>query len=238
MVYTTWENTIHDGSQLQEGEDVELRREDPLYQQIYRILRQQIVYGHFKAGESLSESRIAQSFNVSRTPVREALQKLASERLVVLRGFELTVVNPTHEEFVELYACRTALEQVVAEKSAELAVPADIANMHEALAEARTAIDKGDHARVFKANTQFHDHMVASTRMPLLAELLDSIRGQILIARRHVLAESIEIENGIFQEHMDLMRAIEAHQPTNAKMLMARHMQDDLERGLKNFPSK
>ena len=221
----------------EKGEDMELRREVPLYQQIYQILREQIVYGQFKAGESLSESRIAQSLSVSRTPVREALRKLSSERLVVLHGFELTVANPTHEEYIELYACRSALEQVVAEKAALQATSVDIEKMREALIEAKDAIDERDHDRVFKANTRFHDSMVASTRMTMLAELLDTIRGQILIARRHVLAESIEVENGILQEHRDLLHAIEVHQSGEAKVLMEQHMQADLKRGLKNSPS-
>lgn len=217
---------------------MELKRSDPLYQQIYRILRQQIIDGEFQAGEALSESRIAQSLNVSRTPVREALRQLASERLVVLRGFELTVANPTEQELSELYACRAALEQVVAETAAQQASHLDLENMQTALDEAELAITRRDHAQVFAANTQFHDHMVASSKMPLLAELLDTIRGPILIARRHVLNSSIEIENEILQEHKMLFQAILARDGEAAKTKMANHMQNDLRRGLQNFKAK
>lgn len=217
---------------------MELKRADPLYQQIYRILRQQIIDGEFQAGESLSESRIAQSLDVSRTPVREALRQLASERLVVLRGFELTVANPTEQELSELYTCRAALEQVVAEAAVKQVDDVGLKNMQRSLEEAEQAIARRDHAQVFTANTQFHDHMVASSNMPLLAELLDTIRGPILIARRHVLNSSIEIENQILQEHKTLFEAITARDGEAAKIRMANHMQNDLLRGLQNFKSK
>lgn len=214
---------------------MQLQRATPLYQQIYHLLRQQILQGHYEPGENLLESRIAQALSVSRTPVREALRQLEREGLVIAHDSELVVANPTNEEFLELYLCRSALERVVAERSARLSTPADIAEMSAALDEAEQRIQQEDHAGVIAANTRFHDAMVASARMSCLRLLMDTIRGPILVARRKVLADSTAMERVVYQEHRVLLNAISEHDVEGAQAQMDLHMRHDMERGTANF---
>jgi GntR family transcriptional regulator, rspAB operon transcriptional repressor len=213
------------------------QRAEPLYQQVYRILRQQIIQGEFAPGEILLESRLAELLSVSRTPVREALRQLVSERLIVARGSELSVADPSRQEFTDLCTCRAALEKIVVERAARLASAEDIEQMEAALNDANEAIVGNEHTRVFEANTKFHDHMVRASQMPLLSDLLENLRGPILIARRHILANSPEIEKVILQEHIGLLDAIRDRNVELAQELMKKHMQNDLDRGLSNFQS-
>jgi DNA-binding GntR family transcriptional regulator len=213
---------------------VELQRSAPLYQQVYQILRRQILQGEYTAGGIVQESRTAEMLRVSRTPVREALRQLEREGLLVTQGSERVVANPTKEEFIDLYTCRAALEGIVAERSALLADPSDIDFMAGAIEEARAAIPAGDHAGVLSANTRFHDRMVESARMKPLRQLMDTIRGQILVARRRLLTNA-EVEAAICDEHEEILDAIRRKDVRAAQERMERHMKNDIERGVASF---
>jgi DNA-binding GntR family transcriptional regulator len=212
-----------------------LQRSAPLYQQVYELLRRKILSGEYAPGESVQENRTAEMLRVSRTPVREALRQLEQEGLLVAQGSERAVRNPTREEFVGLYTCRAALERLVAERSARCATRQEMEAMASALEEARAASVAGDPSGVIAANTRFHDWMVESARMPPLRQLMDTIRGPILIARRRVLSYSTETQTGIYEEHLALLDAIRRRDARAAQELMETHMNNDIERGHEIF---
>jgi DNA-binding GntR family transcriptional regulator len=214
---------------------MELQRPAPLYRQVYELLRQKILRGEYAPGENVRESHAAEMLCVSRTPVREALRQLEKEGLLVAHGSERVVTNPTREEFVDLYTCRAALERLVAERSARFATRSDIEVMAAAIEEARAASTAGDHAGVISANTRFHDRMVESARMPPLRQLMDTIRGPILVARHHVLSDSTASENAICDEHSAILDAIRQGDAWTVQERMELHMNNDIQRGLANF---
>jgi DNA-binding GntR family transcriptional regulator len=172
---------------------------------------------------------MAEMLRVSRTPVREALLQLEREGLLIAQGFERAVTNPTREEFVDLYICRAALERIVAERAARLATRSEIEVMAAAIEEARVASAAGDHAGVLTANTRFHDQMIESARMPPLSQLMNTIRGQILVVRRHLLSDAA-VEAAICDEHTTLLEAIQEGNAVEAQRRMERHMDNDIQR--------
>lgn len=206
-----------------------LQRPAPLYRQVYELLRRKILDGEFAPGESVLESRMAEMLRVSRTPVREALLQLEREGLLIAQGFERAVTNPTREEFVDLYICRAALERIVAERAARLATLPEIEVMAAAIDEARVASVAGDHAGVLTANTRFHDQMIESARMPPLSQLMNTIRGQILVVRRHLLSDAA-VEAAICDEHGALLEAIQEGNAVEAQRRMELHMNNDIQR--------
>lgn len=215
---------------------MELERPLPLYERVYQLLRQQIVQGVYRPGERVQESHTAKALRVSRTPVREALRVLEKEGLLITHGVEHIVVNPTREQYVDLYTCRMALERIVAERSANSASQSDIDAMEAALKDAKSASEAGDHAGVVAANTRFHDRMIESARMPPLQQLMYTIRGQILVARGHVLSDP-DVEAAIWKEHCKLLQAIREGNAPKAQEIMEFHMKNDVERGSRHFAS-
>lgn len=215
----------------------ELQRPAPLYRQVYRLLRRQILEGKYAPGEVLQESRMAETLQVSRTPVREALRQLEREGLLVPHGSEKAVTNPGKDEFVDLYTCRAALEKLVAERAAKYAGEEDIRFMERAVKEARKATEDEDHSGVLAANTSFHDRMVESARMPTLEHLMDTIRGQILVARRRLLTNT-EFERAICDEHAEILEAIKRGDVEAAQENMELHMNNDIKRGIVNFEER
>jgi GntR family transcriptional regulator, rspAB operon transcriptional repressor len=211
-----------------------LQRSAPLYQQVYELLRRKILAGEYAPGESLHESRTAEMLQVSRTPVREALRQLEQDGLLVGQGPERKVRNLTRDEFVELYTCRIALERLVADRAASLATKEEIQEMAAAVKEARAAVAAGDHAGVLSANTRFHDRMVESARMRPLRQLMGTIRGPILVARRRLLTDP-EVEAAICDEHEKILDAIRRKDIRVAQERMEWHMKNDIERGITSF---
>lgn len=185
----------------------------------------------------MHESRMAKVLQVSRTPVREALRQLEREGLLVPHGSEKAVTNPGKEEFVDLYTCRAALERLVAERAAKFADGEDVRFMENTIKEARGATEAGDHAGVLAANTDFHDRMVESARMPTLEHLMDTIRGQILVARRRLLTNEA-FERAICDEHDTILEAIKKGDVRAAQENMELHMNNDIERGVINFEER
>ncbi|HSK99879.1 MAG TPA: GntR family transcriptional regulator [Rubrobacteraceae bacterium] len=211
-----------------------LQRSAPLYQQVYELLRRKILEGEYAPGEGLHESRTAEMLRVSRTPVREALRQLEQDGLLVAHGPERVVRNLRREEFVELYTCRMALERLVADRAAGLATEEEIQEMASAVKEARAAVAAGDHAGVLSANTRFHDRMVESARMRPLRQLMGTIRGPILVARRRLLTDP-EVEAAICDEHEKILDAIRRKDIRVAQERMEWHMKNDIERGIASF---
>lgn len=214
---------------------MEIQKALPLYQQAYRLIRAKILAGELEPGQSLLESHAAQMLNISRTPVREALRQLEREGLVVGNASDRVVASPTEEEFLNLYTCRGALERIVAERASLLATEEDFQAMSGSIEEAEARAEEGDHDGVLTANTHFHDRMVQGARMPQLSALMDTIRGQILLARRYVLSDSTAAEKAICEEHRALLAALRNRKAERAKTLMQAHMQGDIERGTQRF---
>ncbi|MEM6449993.1 MAG: GntR family transcriptional regulator [Cyanobacteria bacterium P01_D01_bin.105] len=89
-----------------------IKRRKSLYEQVYSALRNGILTGEFAPGSRLIETQLTDWFNVSRTPLREALRQLQKDGLVTAdtSGLQVTTISAT--EAVELYDCRLALEKL------------------------------------------------------------------------------------------------------------------------------
>lgn len=214
---------------------MKIQKAEPLYQQVYRLVRGQILGGELRSGDSLQESHIAQALGVSRTPVREALRQLEHEGLAVGDAAARVVASPTEEELMDLYTCRMALERIVAERAALSADEEDVRVMSDAIEAALAAAEEEDHEGVLAANTRFHDRMVESARMAPLQAMMETIRAQILVARRHVLHDSADAAEDMCEEHAGILRTIRERDAARAVTLMDAHMRGDLARSAERF---
>jgi GntR family transcriptional regulator, rspAB operon transcriptional repressor len=82
---------------------------------------------------------------------------------------------------------------------------------------------------VLTANTRFHDQMIESARIPPLSRLMNTIRGQILVVRRHLLSDAA-VEVAICDEHTTLLEAIQEGNAAEAQRRMELHMNNDIQR--------
>lgn len=94
-------------------EHLPLEKAEPYYEQIDQIIKKLIFQGVYKPGEHIYDAKLAKEFNVSRSPVREAVRAIEKEGLFVLNSKQqLVVYKPSLEDVKEIYLCRGGLESL------------------------------------------------------------------------------------------------------------------------------
>lgn len=139
-----------------------LERPDSLGERVYATLREHLRAGRIAAGQPLAEGALAEQLGVSRTPVREALTRLASEGLVVADGRSFTVPTLTGDDIEDIYALRYLLEPE-ALRLAAIARPDRkmLAPLRSALDDMAAAHEAGDGAAFMEANYRYRDAWTA-----------------------------------------------------------------------------
>jgi DNA-binding GntR family transcriptional regulator len=145
-----------------------------LVDQVYRALRDMILTGQLPARRELRQELLARKLGISRTPLREALNRLASEGLVEFRPHRSAVVTEFPQRDIEAdYQARRIVEPAAARLAAERCDPATIATLEGALRAAKEAEDDVD--RQFEANRAFHRALVAGAGNPHLVRFSDEL---------------------------------------------------------------
>ena len=190
---------------------------------VYDILRRQIVTGELRPNQPLIEVDLAEGLGVSRTPVRESLQRLAYAGLVVPRKRGWAVREFTSDEIRQNAEVRIALEGYAANLAATRGSPADIAAI-AAIHEQRLALRSLDEELRVQSNRDFHDSIMQAAHN---ARLTDAIfhSGQFYfnapIARRTV---GDELAQGN-ADHALIVEAILRHDGAAAEQAMRAHIQ-------------
>lgn len=198
----------------------------PAYQQI----RTAIIEGRYEPGMRLVEQRIAEEFDLSRTPVREALRTLEAEGLVRIepnRGATVRTVEV--DDVVDLYALRARLEGYAAELAAQRHEPEDLDEIDagiEAFGEglAKGPADPLERARVLDAaNARIHLGIAIASRHRHLQQMLLRTVDVSLVFRAF-RAFSAEQERQSHEFHQMIRGAIAAREPGRAGALMVEHI--------------
>ena len=146
-------------------------------QQVAERLREDVLSGRLAAGERLSQERLAEQFQVSRVPIRDALRELQAEGLVVVNGRHGTsVATLSGPDLEELYEIRLALEPVVARLATPHLRPEDVAAMREHLDFMRGSGDLSP--EWFSAHAAFHHALNVRSGRARMCQMVDSLRGQ------------------------------------------------------------
>jgi len=162
-----------------------VERAPALADQVYAALRAQLRSGAIAAGLPLQEVQLAQKLGVSRTPVREALTRLASEGLLVLAGRSFAVPALTIDDAEDIYEVRFLLETAAMRRIAARCVDDPVrAPIEEALAAATRANKTGDVRGFREAHARFRAACLALVPNPRLVPVLeqDGDRSQDLRA--------------------------------------------------------
>lgn len=167
------------------------RKGRPLLQKLTRseelrlVLADEIVRGILAPGVALDESQLAQRFNVSRTPVREALRQLAASGLIASRAHRGAVVaRPSTQQLHDMFETMAELEAVCAGLAAERMSAVDrqgLENLHEQL---RQLSHLGDPQRFHEMNEKFHDAIYAGAHNAYIADLTLATRVRVQPFRR------------------------------------------------------
>ena len=150
----------------------------------YDLLLEAIDQGEFRPGDRLVESELAERFGVSRTPIREALQRLETQCVVARDGRSLVVSSLDHDQLGELYVVRAELEGLAARLAAQHAAPEEIAVLWEMVASDRALVAEPD--RLARANRRFHRQIHLASHNRYLIQQLEMVHRSMALRRHHL----------------------------------------------------
>ncbi len=199
------------------------KRDGLLSDVAYRTLRDAIMQGLLDEGARLTDRRIAESLKLSRTPVREALQRLESEGFVrSVPRIGLVVAEVTPQDIEDVYVIRIALEGVAARLAAQHASTADITLLRQINEHLADATRKRDLPALQSLNKQFHEAIYEAARNPRLATLLNTLHDMVQRLKRSTLSVPERADEAL-KEHEMVIGAIQARDPERAESLAREH---------------
>lgn len=154
----------------------------------YALILEAIDSGTYRPGDRLVESDLADQFGMSRTPIREALQRLETQSLLARDGRSLIVASLDHNQMAELYAVRAELEGLAAKLAAKHASEEEKSVLQEMVDQDRLIID--DPNALSRANRRFHKQIHLASHNRFLVQQLDLLhRSMALMATTSLAVE-------------------------------------------------
>lgn len=195
----------------------------PLSEQVYRNLVDSIANGSIPPGTELKEQHLAKQMNVSATPVREAIRRLASDGLVDIIPYHGAVVRALdQQEISDAYACREALEHLAVAECIHNLDEQDIQNLYDLIERYRQASDSTD---IFTASQQFDSYLYSLAGNQILRNLLDMLKG-IISRDRKYSSSNVERRHAIYEEHKLIIQALEARDVAAAQQAISTHIRN------------
>jgi DNA-binding GntR family transcriptional regulator len=201
----------------------------PLHREVTDRLRALIVQGELAPGERLNERVLAERFNISRTPLREAIKLLSLEGLVRLlpnRGAEVTRLTPSDVE--DLFQVMGALEALAGELACARATDEDIAeirSMHERMFE---HFKSGDRAQYFSLNQRIHRKIVECARNEELSAMYGNLTHRVYRAR-YMANFSTTRWGQAMEEHDEILAALSQRDSRRLNAILKAHLANKLD---------
>ncbi|MGR3616384.1 MAG: GntR family transcriptional regulator [Paracoccaceae bacterium] len=187
----------------------------------YALILEAIDVGVYKPGDRLVESDLAERFGVSRTPIREALQRLETQSLLERDGRSLIVASLDHNQMAELYMVRRELEGLAAGLAAQHATDEEIRVLKDMVDADNALVD--DPVALSRANRRFHEQIHLASHNRYLVQQLDLVHRTMALMATTSLA--VEGRGEIAQsEHAAIVTAIEARDPEAAAVALKEHI--------------
>ena len=191
-----------------------------------RALREIILNAEIPVGAPLRQDDLARQLGVSRTPLREALQRLEAEGLVRLDIHKGAVVaKPSIAQVSDIFELQEVLETIAGRGAIERTTDTDIEAIRSLLAK-HAVIDEP--AEWGRANTEFHTRLYSISGKPLLVEMIGLLRNRSGLYV-HMLARSPEGRRRADQEHQQMLEALTAGDADGLETLIRHHLRTTLE---------
>lgn len=201
----------------------------PLAEMVYRRIRRSIIRGDFPLGTGVSETDVARSLEVSKTPVREALRRLAQEGLIVTSPHRGAVVaSLTASDLEEIYLMRGRLESLAARFAAERLTDEDAKGLRAAVEELEARTAAGDATEIREANIRVHQLVWRASHTTRLPHILLNLQDYVEMSRSALLLQPRGAEV-LLDEHTEIVRAVLERDPDRAEQAVIQHIAHILE---------
>lgn len=193
-----------------------------LADQIFEKLEKDILTGKYSYGEVLTETKLSEELGVSRTPVREALRRLAQEKLIKETQRGTIVLGISKEDLVDIYAIRMPLEAMAITRFIEnmtdetLKILKDIVDVQEFYG------TRKDFSNISSKDSEFHEAIYRNCGSHILEETLVPLHRKVVKFRKASIEQSGRAKKSI-EEHKEILKAIEEKNVEKAVELVSKH---------------
>ena len=194
-------------------------------------LREAILTGDLKPGETLVERRLSELLGVSKTPVREALISLAHTGLVtVVPNKGITVRKLTLDDVRKVYEVRLLLEPWAATATTRAGDAEALAQAQEALNEAAGLLSANEHSRLSLVNRRFHRALYSSCGNELVIAQLDGLQDLTALGVVNLLWDRWPTWREEFVEHAEILSAASEGKADDVERLVRDHIGRSLDK--------
>jgi len=209
-----------------------LAKSVPYYDQVYHSIKQMIHGGIFQPGDRIYEAKIARDFNLSRSPVREAIRALEKEGLLVIdEKSRMTVYKPTIKDVEEIYQCRMVLESLAAKLATKHATNRELKEIEGVLVQTKKYLEgkeEPDKEFIISLNSRFHDFILQLSKNNRLQKQLSELKA----LTHYYMLINLKGERRkwiIFAEHQEIFDCMKQGDDEKAGQLMSTHIHNDLQ---------
>lgn len=188
---------------------------------VFERIRRAIIMGNLKPGQRLSEPALSAQLAVSRSPVREALQRLQLEGLVVGQTNRSCMVwSPNESDVKEIFSLREMIETLAVEWCINSLTEEDFKQLEQIIERQRQAIEAKDYVILIREDKLFHEYICIRANHQRLLDWWHQIIGQweVLIYRR-LLANPEEVVPSVIRDHHALMDALRSQDINQVRVL-------------------
>ena len=187
----------------------------------YTLILEAIDMGTYKPGDRLVESDLADQFGVSRTPIREALQRLETQSLLTRDGRSLIVSSLDHNQLAELYVVRAELEALAANLAARHATDEEVRVLQDMVEDDRALM--GNPTALARANRRFHKQIHLASHNRFLVQQLGLVHQSMALMATTSLAAAGRDQDAL-DEHQAIVTAIAERNPEAAGDALKAHI--------------
>lgn len=193
-----------------------------LANQVFEHLENDILSGKYQRGEILTEMKLCAELGVSRTPVREALHRLAQEHIIEETAKGAMVLGISRKDLEDIYTVRINLEGIAAEATAKVITDEQLKQLRDALELQEFYLKKNDPERIRIMDSQFHQLLYKFSGSVTFYDVLVPLHKKTQKYRKASVEHSDRAEVSV-KEHWDVYNAIAAHDGEAARKMMNIH---------------
>ena len=207
-------------------------------EEVYQKLEEEILAGMYKSGSALTEMSVSSRLQVSRTPVRAALHRLAEEGLVEIapnRG--AVVVGVTVDDLIDTYKIRIRLEGLASSMATERMSVEEKKQLVDSVELSEYYMAKGDTERLKELDSEFHNIIYRASGNRMLSKILSELHRNIKAYRKLSLTVPGRLEKTV-HEHRAILDAILSSDSDKADKLTRIHVEHAMENLVKAMQNK
>jgi DNA-binding GntR family transcriptional regulator len=194
----------------------------------YDQLRSTILNGEFPAGRRMSVVSIAEQLNMSRSPVRAAVERLVTEGLLTVTAMGIELAQLDHVDLIDGLLVRSRLEGLTARLSSESLTAAELTGLRENLALFESAVRKGDTVAARRLDLDFHSIIRDGCGNRLLVENLRRVQARVIVAT--YATAWVAAHEAVIEEHAAIVKALEARDGDAAERASIEHLERLIDR--------